>query len=99
MSIEIQGASVKTEESAGELEDFAPQSSFTERIFAKPRVATNYLLLILGTVIALALILKIFIKVDIQHAPLIVNGVLLLIIISSAILLNQYVGTLDTEII
>ena len=99
MSIEIQGVFVKTGESAEELEDFAPQSSFTERIVAKPRVATNYLLLILGTVIALALILKIFIRVDIQHAPLIINGVLLLIIISSAILLNQYISVFSIEII
>lgn len=99
MSIEIQGAAVGGEEDVMPAEDFAPQSSFTQRLVAKPRVATNYLLLVLGTIMALALVLKVFIAVDIQHAPLIVNGVLLLIIISSAILLNQYISTLGAEII
>ncbi len=99
MSIEIQGVAVEGEEDVRPVEDFAPQSSFTQRLAAKPRVATNYLLLVLGTIMALALVLKVFIAVDIQHAPLIVNGVLLLIIISSVILLNQYISTLGAEII
>jgi len=99
MSIEIQGVAVAAEESVAPTQDFAPQSSFTQRLVAKPRVATNYLLIVLGTIMALALVLKVFIAIDIQHAPLIVNGVLLLLIISSAVLLNQYISALGAEII
>lgn len=98
--IEIQ--SVTTNAEADEVvapAQFKAQSSLIEQVAAQPKTNTNYLLVILGSIIALALVLKIFIRLDIQHTPLIVNGVLLLIIISSAILLNQYISTLGAEII
>lgn len=61
-----------------------------EKILAMPRLAANYLYLVLATIISLAIALKIFVKIKIQHPPLIVNGVILLIIIASALALNNY---------
>jgi len=78
--------------------EFAPQASFTEKLAVNPKTSVDFLLTTLGTIIALALLLKIFVKVDIQYPRLIVNGASLLIIIASSILLNQYIS-LGTEII
>lgn len=61
-----------------------------KQIITTPRKTANYFLSVLFTIILLALALKIFIKIKIQHPPLIINGSLLLIIISAALLLNQY---------
>lgn len=66
----------------------APLSRW-QKFLAKPRAMTNYLFLMFFTIISLALVLKIFVKIKIQHPPLIINGLLALIIISSLMLLNQ----------
>lgn len=74
------------------------QSSTLRRIASEPKTTVNYMLLVLVTIISVALLLKIFIHAKIQHPPLIVNGVLMLLIMSSAILLNQYLSTIGSSI-
>ena len=67
-------------------------SSLGKRIFTTPRATTNYFYIVLFTIVALALALKIFVKIKIQHPPLIANGLLLLLIISSVLWLNRYLS-------
>lgn len=61
-----------------------------KRIIASPRKTTNYFIAVLFTIVFFALALKIFIKIKIQHPPLIINGALFLIIIGAILALNQY---------
>lgn len=74
-------------------------SSVLERTLASPRRTIAYLLIALATIISLALALKIFIRIEIQHPPLIVNGVLLLILITSALVINNYIGFVSAKIL
>lgn len=59
-------------------------------LLVMPRTIANLLYLTLFTIISVALLLKIFVKIKIQHPPLIVNGIFLLMIIASSLVLNQY---------
>lgn len=77
----------------------APYSSVFEHALASPRSALNYLLMILAGIILIALVLKIFIKIKIQHLPLIINGILLLLLIAGALILNKYLGLVNAQII
>ena len=61
-----------------------------KQFLSTPRVMTNYLFIMLLTIISLALILKIFIKISIRHPSLIVNGLFTLLFISSLMWLNQF---------
>ena len=54
-----------------------------------PRLMNAYLYGVLLTIISLALVLKVFIKIKIQHSQLIANGVMLLIIMATALVINQ----------
>jgi hypothetical protein len=76
----------------------AEQAGFIERITTQPRIVSNLLLIILATIILLALLLKIFVAIRIQHPPLIVNGVLVLLIVASAIWFNQYLSLADIAV-
>ena len=73
-------------------------TSFIRKVASEPKTTTNYMLVVLATIIAVALLLKVFVHSPVKHPPLIVNGVLLLLIMSSAILVNQYVSTLGATI-
>ena len=74
------------------------QSSFVRKIASEPKTVANSMLVTLATIIAVALLLFVFEKTPIKHPPLIVNGVVLLLIMSSAILLNQYLSTLGATV-
>lgn len=74
-------------------------TSAIERAVSNPKTSYNILLIILGTIIALALVLKIFIRIDIQHPPLIVNGVLVLLVVASALVFNNYLALTGTAVI
>jgi len=74
------------------------QSSFIQQIASEPKTTANYMLIMLATIIAVALLLKVFINIKVQHPPLIVNGVLMLLIMSSVILANQYLSTIGASI-
>ncbi len=65
------------------------QPSPIDELLAKPRSTTAYVLFAIFALVACALILKIFIKIRIQHPQLIVNGVVLLLFIGIALLVNN----------
>lgn len=67
-----------------------PISTPMQRAIASPTTTVNYLYAALMAIISLALILNIIIKVRIQHPKLILNGVIMLLIINSVLLLNHY---------
>lgn len=64
-----------------------------------PKIVSNFFFAALLTIIGIALILKIGIKIKVQYPPLIVNGVLLILIISSVILFNQYFVFYGTKLV
>ncbi|PIR44115.1 hypothetical protein COV23_01420 [Candidatus Wolfebacteria bacterium CG10_big_fil_rev_8_21_14_0_10_31_9] len=68
------------------------QSSWLNRFLVNPHAITTYFYVILFAIIFLALMLKIFIKIKIQRPPLIINGVFMLIVIASVLLINQYIA-------
>lgn len=74
-------------------------SSFLERVLVSPRATASYILLALASIIVLALTLKIFIRIELQHPPLIINGIALLVLVALAITLNKYIGLLGTSIL
>lgn len=63
-----------------------------ETLITQPRFVSSLFLITLATIILLALLLKIFVAIRIQHPPLIVNGVMILLIVASAIWINQYLS-------
>jgi len=75
------------------------QKFLLKKWLAFPRSIINYLFIVLLTIISLALSLKIFIKIKIQHPKLIVNGVILLIVISLLVWTNQHVALMQVKII
>lgn len=64
--------------------------SWLKKKMASPRNTLNLVYITIGTIIFLALVLNIFIKIEIQHPQLIINGILLLLIIASTLVLNYY---------
>ncbi len=68
-------------------------SSFVERILAKPRAMTNAFYLTLATLVLLALTLTAFIRTGVPQPHLLINGVMFLVMIGSALLVNYYVAT------
>lgn len=59
-------------------------------LFSAPRNMTNFIYYLLATIVCLALLLKIFIKLRIQYPALILNGILILIIIVSLVYINHH---------
>lgn len=75
------------------------QSSLAQRLFSSPRVMLKYLYFLLFIIVALALVLNIFIKIRIQHPPLIINGLLLLFLITAVFLINNYFMVSQSQIL
>lgn len=96
---EVAGASEVIEEGTNDTVILDQESSAVERVVSNPKNTYNLLLTIIATIIALALVLKIFIKIDIQHPPLIVNGLLVLIVVASALAFNNYLALAGTAVI
>ncbi len=72
--------------------------SLFERAFFTPRGTSTYVFVVLITLVALALALTVFVKIRIQHPRLIVHGALLLLVLGSFLVLNQYLALSGTEI-
>lgn len=66
------------------------KNSFIAHLVASPHTATRLFYLILATLVTFALALAVFIRIDIQHPLLIARGAVMLLLISSALLLNYY---------
>lgn len=101
---EVKGAPETVESNPSELAVKADPASpgapsVASRLLSTPRAVSNYIFFTLLTIVALALLLKIFIKIKIQHPALIINGVALILIISTIILANQYLVLSQAKII
>lgn len=85
--------------SNGKEENREVYSSFFARIFSSPARSAGIPLLGLALVALIALVLKVFVKVHIQSPRLILNGVLVLVAVFSALVLNHHVLLFAAEII
>ncbi|HRY52715.1 MAG TPA: CAP domain-containing protein [Candidatus Portnoybacteria bacterium] len=72
--------------------------SQVQKILSEPHSMTNYLFIMLFTIILLALVLKIFVKIKIQYPALIANGLVALLVISSIMLINQFLSLYQVKI-
>lgn len=91
MAVTVKGAEispVQVNDAGGNFP--ATTGNIMEKIISSPRAFVNYLYVIIGTIIVLALVLKIFVKMKIQHPRLIINGALILLIIASVMTFNYY---------
>ncbi len=68
------------------------KTSFFEQLVASPRQTSTVIYLILAAILILALGLTIFVKIRVQYPHLITNGILLIAVIISFILLNSALG-------
>lgn len=65
-------------------------TNMLDKYLTSPRHILNLVLIVLGVLIALALIFKLFMRVDKRHPRLITNGLILLIVIFGIYALNNY---------
>jgi hypothetical protein len=70
-----------------------------EKIMGEPKWTVNYIELIFGGLILIALILTVFIKIKIQYPRLIANGAILLTVVAVTILVNQFLSLYETQIL
>lgn len=93
---------VMSSETNGEKTEIIPEavqySSWLARAVSAPKTSVSYLLIVFGTAIALSLALKLLIRFRIRHLSLVCNGCLLLILIASALVLNNYFLGLGAQI-
>lgn len=92
---EIAGVSARASESSFPTSRY---SSLFEKVFSSPKGMNLYILLTLLTIIVLGFVLNVFVKMRIQHPPLIVNGAIMLMVIGSLLAINQYIAFVPTEI-
>jgi len=67
-------------------------------VVVSPNARTKYIYFIILAVILLALILNVFIKIKFQHPRLIMNAAVLIIIINSVLILNQYIININAQV-
>ncbi|MDA8611308.1 CAP domain-containing protein [Candidatus Pacebacteria bacterium] len=98
---QILGAETESEvEIYAEIEDSPKEDDITEqseeidkfdKLFSSPRSIITFVISLIFIIVALALILKVFIKINIQHKQLIVYGVLLILIAISMLIFNEQI--------
>jgi hypothetical protein len=84
---------------AGTTEVIPDKAGFIEQITTQPRAISTLFLITIATIILLALILKVFVAMHIQNSTLIVNGVFVLLVIASALLVNHAVSLYEVAVI
>lgn len=98
VAVKSESTSVPVTAAGGNISQPIEYSSFINKLIASPRIAADLFYITIFTIVLIALLLKVFIKIKIQHPPLIVNGIALLLIIASVIVLNQYLITVHARI-
>lgn len=78
---------------------FIEEPSLLARLVSTPRGMTNFLYIVLFTIVLTALVLSIVIKIKIQHPQIIMHGVLVLLVIAVMLLANQFLSLEATKII
>jgi len=84
-------AVTKKSESA-EFEAYAKNATLFMSTLTKPRTVFDYIFLAFAGLVMIALLLKIFIKIHIQHPHLVVHGMILLVVVGFVMAINQYIG-------
>ncbi len=75
------------------------ESNSVADAWASPHQTLNYLLYALGALVILALGLNVFIKMEIQHGYLILNGLLLIVFLGAMIVVNNYLALSQIRIL
>jgi hypothetical protein len=89
LGAEVAPAPVKTE---------ALTPSMADKISASPRKSADVIFLILLGITVAALVLNIVIKMKVQHPDLITNGLLVIVVIATILIVNNFIGTKDLVI-
>jgi Cysteine-rich secretory protein family len=77
----------------------APQGSFIQRLFANPKMVADDFYIVVMALFLLALILNIFINIQVQYPRLIAGGLIVIVIAGLCVLLNQNIGLLHAVIL
>jgi hypothetical protein len=91
-------SSVKSETVKPETPKNLSIATFIGELVAAPRTRTETLYLIILAIISVALILNIIIKMKIQHPRIILNGILLILIINTVLLINHYLVVVNGKV-
>ena len=95
----VESENLQAEMAPEEIMTQAKNASLLEKIMGQPKWTINYVELIFGGLILIALILTVFIKVKIQYPRLIANGAFLLTVVAVIILVNQFISLYQTQIL
>ena len=74
------------------------KTSVLEKYATSPRHIINIVLAVLAILVALALFLKLFIRMDKRHPRLITNGLIVLVLIFGVYVVNNYMVSLKTAV-
>lgn len=74
------------------------QASFVEHIVSQPQTVADSLAMTGLIVAVLALCFAVFIKMEIQHPQLIINGLILLIVLGGILIINQHLALANSLI-
>ncbi len=84
---------------AGSTTVSAKTSNAVANAWASPHQTFNYLLYALGALVILALALNIFIRMEIQHGYLILNGLFLIVFLGAMIVVNNYLAVFQIRVL
>jgi len=85
----VLGASTEVATNA---ENAEPTSNIFDKYLTSPRHVANVIFIILGALVALALLAKLFIRMDKRHPVLITNGLVVLVFIFGVYSVNNYMA-------
>lgn len=100
--VAVKGAeneNLQAEMAPGESISVPKHAMLLEKLIGEPKWTVNYIELIFGGLILIALILTVFIKIKIQYPRLIANGAILLTVVAVIILANQFLSLYETQIL
>lgn len=83
---------------ATDIKENAYRPSLYQKLLASPKNNINLLLYVLFAVVVIALFLNIIIKLEIQHPDLIINGLIIVTIITGTVVLNSYLGLIHASV-
>jgi len=95
----VESENLQAEVAPEEIIAKAKNASLLEKIMGQPKWTINYIELIFGGLILIALVLTVFIKIRVQYPRLIANGAILLTVIAAIILANQFLSLYQAQIL
>ena len=85
-------------ETSQAFQETSPASLLTWKVVTSPKKISNYLYAVLMIIVLIALLLNVVIKTKIQHPQLILNGLALLVILNTVLILNHYLALANATI-